>query len=216
LSSFHAILRAFFTFVTFKLLGKLNFMSFKIPAPWAIPAATVLSVRQSITRFSASVQRAPAATPLLACRKNNLRCGAGPVPCPAGTNCAGGFCLAACKSSTDCDCGETCTSDGHCASKCLSSRDCQNGVQCVAGACVPGCRADGDCSLTETCIQGQCANPCANAECGSNAKCEVSQHQAVCLCLSGYERDAVRGCRKAECSKDTVSWQWHTYSVAQS
>ncbi len=31
---------------------------------------------------------------------------------------------------------------------------------------------------------------------------QVSQHQPVCLCLKGFQRDAVRGCRRADCAVD--------------
>lgn len=137
--------------------------------------------------------------PLVACRRNYLRCSG---RCRGqGETCHSGHCLKKCKSQSDCSCGEACKGE-LCLQKCSRSQDCQNGVRCVGGTCSPGCRSSLDCSTRESCVAGQCVDPCENTDCGAHSQCQVSQHQAVCLCVKGFQRDAIRGCRRADCFSD--------------
>jgi hypothetical protein len=138
--------------------------------------------------------------PYQSCKKNYLRCSNVSQSCPKGSTCSSGFCVPTCHSSTDCACGEQCSTDGKCLQTCRANDNCQNGVQCVSGTCVAGCRSNNDCSANQACYNGQCVDPCSVSDCGAHSECSISYHDAVCLCRSGYQRNGALGCRKAECT----------------
>lgn len=57
------------------------------------------------------------------------------------------------------------------------------------GRCIreePECRFDSDCADYHNCENGVCVDPCLKKTCGINALCNATNHQAVCLCISGY------------------------------
>uniref|UniRef100_A0A182M1U8 EGF-like domain-containing protein n=1 Tax=Anopheles culicifacies TaxID=139723 RepID=A0A182M1U8_9DIPT len=103
---------------------------------------------------------------------------------------------------------------------CHSSAVCENipgsyRCQCPEGAvgdayANPGCRKpnqcrrDADCSDELACIGGKCRSPCSTKQCGLNAECQVTGHQAECFCPAGYlgdatDKDTGVGCFKVEC-----------------
>lgn len=56
------------------------------------------------------------------------------------------------------------------------------------------CYQDTDCRVTEVCRQGDCMDACQQKQCGINAKCEHTVHDARCECLPGFTGDAFREC----------------------
>ena len=61
--------------------------------------------------------------------------------------------------------------------------------------CRPECRIHSECASNLVCINNKCRDPCPGA-CGSNAECEVINHNAVCRCQQGHEGDPFVGCRR--------------------
>ena len=137
--------------------------------------------------------------PLELCSVAPQRCsGSG---CAKGFRCEGGYCLKACRATTDCDCGQTC-SNGKCLSQCSSRMQCPQGQICDRDICVSGCRANSDCDFDQACVQGQCQNPCLTRNiCGKNALCQITQHRALCLCPDGMQGDPTAECRKLGCQR---------------
>lgn len=73
-----------------------------------------------------------------------------------------------------------------------------------AGECVPdgripsGCTSDSDCANNRYCDLDarQCRDPCEHKECGINAICNATNHQAVCQCITGYIGNPDKLCSK--------------------
>ena len=61
--------------------------------------------------------------------------------------------------------------------------------------CRPECRIHSECASNLVCINNKCRDPCPGA-CGSNAECEVINHNAVCRCQQGHEGDPFVGCHR--------------------
>lgn len=66
-----------------------------------------------------------------------------------------------------------------------------------------GCRADDECPSQTACINGECVNPCDEANpCGVNSECTVLDTMPVktmiCECLPGYQGNAAEQCDKGE------------------
>ena len=57
--------------------------------------------------------------------------------------------------------------------------------------CRPECMVSSACSQTTACIQQQCRDPCHGDWCGTNAECEVINHNPTCTCSKGYHEDPV-------------------------
>lgn len=60
--------------------------------------------------------------------------------------------------------------------------------------CRPECTNNDECQNHLSCQQERCVDPCPGS-CGSNAICQVVQHNAVCSCPDGYEGDPLFGCQ---------------------
>lgn len=57
------------------------------------------------------------------------------------------------------------------------------------------CTLDTDCRPSQACLGGQCKDPCTVKDsCGSNAICEVINHQVICSCTECYKKDIGSGC----------------------
>ena len=65
---------------------------------------------------------------------------------------------------------------------------------------VPQCTSNSECLDQEVCHQGSCQNACMFKECGSNAKCSATNHQASCDCYSGFS-----GTPDVECYKSKTT-----------
>lgn len=100
-------------------------------------------------------------------------------PCPLNSQCINN------RGSFKCACinGTIADSNGNCRS--------------------PGdCITDADCSETGKCQNNRCINPCDVNNCGNNAECLVSKHQAVCECPPDSQGDPYKECVKFQCIKD--------------
>lgn len=60
-------------------------------------------------------------------------------------------------------------------------------------ACQPECVTNIDCKRTEACIDQKCRDPCVDV-CGTNALCEVDNHNPICYCPKGMTGDPFRFC----------------------
>ena len=61
-------------------------------------------------------------------------------------------------------------------------------------ACRPECVVNSDCPSNKACQRNKCVDPCPGT-CGINAECNVRNHNAMCLCIAGYEGDPFVSCR---------------------
>lgn len=63
----------------------------------------------------------------------------------------------------------------------------------------PSCETNEDCPDDQYCDLSKktCVDPCNTKQCGLNAFCNATNHQAVCKCLAGYGGDADIYCRKS-------------------
>lgn len=52
-----------------------------------------------------------------------------------------------------------------------------------------------------------CTNPCNNADCGDFGNCSEVSDEAVCICQTGYDRDAEGRCNVRNTSKYQGQWQ---------
>ena len=59
--------------------------------------------------------------------------------------------------------------------------------------CRPECIISSECSLSTACISQKCADPCPGV-CGSNARCQVVNHNPICQCPAGYVGDPFVRC----------------------
>lgn len=59
--------------------------------------------------------------------------------------------------------------------------------------CRPECIINPECSSNRACINQKCRDPCPGS-CGSNAICNVINHNPVCSCIPGFTGDPFRGC----------------------
>jgi hypothetical protein len=70
------------------------------------------------------------------------------------------------------------------------------------GECIrsdtPECETDEDCPDYRYCNTEKktCDDPCLEKQCGVNALCNATNHQAICACIYGYGGDAEVGCSK--------------------
>lgn len=70
---------------------------------------------------------------------------------------------------------------------------CMAGYIGVPPMCRPECVVSSECPLNKACISEKCADPCPGT-CGSNARCNVVNHNAICSCSPGYTGDPFTGC----------------------
>ena len=59
--------------------------------------------------------------------------------------------------------------------------------------CRPECIISSECSLTTACVSQKCVDPCPGV-CGSNARCQVVNHNPICQCPQGYVGDPFVRC----------------------
>ena len=60
--------------------------------------------------------------------------------------------------------------------------------------CRPECTINAECSSSLACINERCKDPCPGS-CGDNARCSITNHNAICTCEFGYEGDPSTHCR---------------------
>lgn len=59
--------------------------------------------------------------------------------------------------------------------------------------CRPECTINSECPSNLACTNERCVDPCPGL-CGTNARCTVINHNAVCFCKQGYIGDPFSGC----------------------
>lgn len=59
--------------------------------------------------------------------------------------------------------------------------------------CHPECIINTDCSYNKACVNNKCRDPCPGS-CGTNAVCQVINHNPSCTCIPGYTGDPFRSC----------------------
>lgn len=59
--------------------------------------------------------------------------------------------------------------------------------------CRPECVVSAECSQDKACQNLKCIDPCPGT-CGSNARCQVLNHNPICSCTSGYTGDPFLRC----------------------
>lgn len=59
--------------------------------------------------------------------------------------------------------------------------------------CRPECMVSSDCMPNKACINEKCSDPCVGS-CGTNAKCTVVNHNALCSCPPNYVGDPFVNC----------------------
>lgn len=74
--------------------------------------------------------------------------------------------------------------------------------------CRPECTISAECPSNLACINEKCQDPCPGS-CGTNARCSVVSHNAICTCVIGYEGDPTvqcslipPPCKKMSCLKE--------------
>lgn len=56
------------------------------------------------------------------------------------------------------------------------------------------CISDRDCVSILSCLDGTCVSPCDSVRCGSNARCQVHKHKALCKCAAGFAKNPKDQC----------------------
>lgn len=69
--------------------------------------------------------------------------------------------------------------------------------------CKPECVVSSECPLDKSCVNQKCKDPCPGT-CGQNARCQVVNHNPICICEVGYTGDPFRRCIKEEESKTKI------------
>ena len=140
--------------------------------------------------------------------------------CSDDSNCAHGFlcrnsvCVAGCKSNSDCPSTHGCI-NGQCKDSCEPS-PCGKNTECRAAdhrpicLCKVGyagdpsveckqheCLENSDCSTDLACINKECKNLCLDKKiCGTNAQCQVLNHEASCSCPPEFYGNPLTECKK--------------------
>jgi len=70
---------------------------------------------------------------------------------------------------------------------------CSAGYIGVPPMCRPECVVSSECPLNRACLNEKCSDPCPGT-CGSNARCQVVNHNPICSCSSGYTGDPFVKC----------------------
>lgn len=84
---------------------------------------------------------------------------------------------------------------------------CKNNFIGIPPNCRPECYISSECIQNRACINQKCSDPCID-KCGTNAFCQVVNHNPICSCLSGYTGDPFNACVIKE-SKNLISMQVH-------
>lgn len=73
--------------------------------------------------------------------------------------------------------------------------ECLQGYFGSAPNCRPECRTNSDCPRVKACINRKCRDPCVGT-CGTEALCEITNHNPVCYCPKGLTGDPFLRCFK--------------------
>jgi hypothetical protein len=72
---------------------------------------------------------------------------------------------------------------------------CQVGFIGTPPSCRPECVVSADCPQDKACVNQKCKDPCSG-QCGTNARCNVVNHNPICSCTPGFTGDPFVNCRK--------------------
>jgi hypothetical protein len=61
-------------------------------------------------------------------------------------------------------------------------------------SCRPECVTSSECPQDKACVREKCIDPCPGT-CGSNARCQVRNHNPICSCAPGYTGDPFVQCQ---------------------
>lgn len=61
-------------------------------------------------------------------------------------------------------------------------------------SCRPECITSSECPQDKACVREKCIDPCPGT-CGSNARCQVLNHNPICSCAPGYTGDPFVQCQ---------------------
>lgn len=78
--------------------------------------------------------------------------------------------------------------------------------------CRPECIISSECPMNKACVRQRCINPCDNT-CGTNARCEVVNHMAMCTCPPNLTGNAFVQCNPIK-GKFTFVVQYIAYSLS--
>lgn len=83
--------------------------------------------------------------------------------------------------------------------------ECGVGQTCTDGVCLDGDDlCDPECDAGETCAQGECRTNTCLLDCGAGGTCLLQDHQANCVCGTGFALDANGRCRDVdECTAES-------------
>lgn len=70
---------------------------------------------------------------------------------------------------------------------------CSQGYLGMPPNCRPECIISAECTQDKACINNKCVDPCPGT-CGSNARCQVINHNPICSCSPGYTGDPFLQC----------------------
>lgn len=59
--------------------------------------------------------------------------------------------------------------------------------------CRPECVISSECPLNQACVNQKCVDPCPGT-CGLNTRCQVINHNPICVCKDGYTGDPFTRC----------------------
>lgn len=72
--------------------------------------------------------------------------------------------------------------------------------------CRPECTISAECPSNLACINEKCKDPCPGS-CGTNARCSVVNHNAICTCVIGYEGDPTIQCNLIPTCKKRLTFK---------
>lgn len=70
---------------------------------------------------------------------------------------------------------------------------CSQGYLGMPPNCRPECIISAECTQDKACFNNKCVDPCPGT-CGSNARCQVINHNPICSCSPGYTGDPFLQC----------------------
>lgn len=114
------------------------------------------------------------------------------LDCPSTLYCEKGKCQSPCGHTSVCGVNEKCVAANHQASCQCKSKLVINalGELTCPDKAIGGCRADAECSVEQACISSVCQSPCTLSSCPSGKRCQVVNHQPICMCDKECEPEA--------------------------
>ena len=111
------------------------------------------------------------------------------LDCPSALYCEQGKCQSPCGHTSVCAPSERCVAANHQASCQCKSKLVINalGELTCPDKSVGGCSSDVECPINMACISSVCQNPCTHSSCPPGKRCQVLNHQPMCVCDKNCE-----------------------------